>query len=73
VKFSVRPAILINSRVFTLEVNEGVNISPRGQMSPLGARGEVKNGYLAFVCDMQIHASASWYWQSNRRPFSHAG
>jgi hypothetical protein len=25
-------------------VNEGVNIPPRGQSSPLGARGEVKNG-----------------------------
>jgi hypothetical protein len=25
-------------------VNEGVNIPPRGQISPLGARGEVKNG-----------------------------
>jgi hypothetical protein len=27
-------------------VNEGVNIPPRGQISPLGARGEVKNGPL---------------------------
>jgi hypothetical protein len=25
-------------------VNEGVNIPPRAQLSPLGARGEVKNG-----------------------------
>jgi hypothetical protein len=25
-------------------VNEGVNITPRGQISPLGAGGEVKNG-----------------------------
>jgi hypothetical protein len=24
-------------------LDEGVNISPRGQISPLGARGEVKN------------------------------
>jgi hypothetical protein len=28
-------------------VNEGVNISLRGQISPLEARGEVKNGPLA--------------------------
>jgi hypothetical protein len=27
-------------------VNEGVNIPPRGQITPLGARGEVKNGLL---------------------------
>jgi hypothetical protein len=27
-------------------MNEGVNITPRGQISPLGARGEVKNGPL---------------------------
>jgi hypothetical protein len=25
-------------------VNEGVNFTPRGQLSPLGAKGEVKNG-----------------------------
>jgi hypothetical protein len=34
-------------------VNEGVNITPRGQISPLGAKftpgGEVKNGLLASV------------------------
>jgi hypothetical protein len=30
-------------------VNEGVNIPPRGQISPLGARGEVKNGPLILV------------------------
>jgi hypothetical protein len=28
-------------------VNKGVNIPPRGQISPLGVRGEVKNGPLA--------------------------
>jgi hypothetical protein len=57
VKFSVRPSILLNSReCSTLAVNEGVNIPPMGQISPLGAkitsrgevlpwgRGEVKNG-----------------------------
>jgi hypothetical protein len=27
-------------------VNKGVNIPPRDQISPLGARGEVKNGPL---------------------------
>jgi hypothetical protein len=49
VKFFVRPSILLNSRVFSLMgVNEGVNIRPRGQISPLGpgARSEVKNGPL---------------------------
>jgi hypothetical protein len=30
--------------VFTSAANEGVNIPPRGQISPLGDRGEVKNG-----------------------------
>jgi hypothetical protein len=29
-------------------VNEGVNIHPREQISPLGARGQVKNGPLVF-------------------------
>jgi hypothetical protein len=39
VKFSVRPSILPNSREFSpLGVNEGVNIIPRGQISPLGAK-----------------------------------
>jgi hypothetical protein len=46
VKFSVCPSILLNSRECSpLGVNEGVNIPPRGQISPLGAkftpRGEV--------------------------------
>jgi hypothetical protein len=51
VKYSVRPSIILNSRECSpLGVNEGVNIPPRGQISPLGAkfnpRGEVKNGPL---------------------------
>jgi hypothetical protein len=47
VKFSVCPSILLNGRKCSpLGVNEGVNISPRGQSSPLGAKGEVKNGPL---------------------------
>jgi hypothetical protein len=47
VKFFVRPSILLNSRECSpLGVNEGVNISPRRQISPLGARGKVKNGPL---------------------------
>jgi hypothetical protein len=38
VKFSVRPSILLNSReCLLLGVNKGVNISCRGQISPLGA------------------------------------
>jgi hypothetical protein len=45
VKFSVHASILLNSRECSpLGVNEGVKIPPRGQISPLGARGEVKNG-----------------------------
>jgi hypothetical protein len=51
VKFSVHPSIFLNSRERSpLGVNEGVNIPPRGPISPLGAkfplgaRGEVKNG-----------------------------
>jgi hypothetical protein len=45
VQFSVRPSILLNRRECSpLGVNKGVNIPPRGQISPLGARGEVKNG-----------------------------
>jgi hypothetical protein len=31
-------------------VNEGVNIPPRGQISLLGARGEVMNGPQLTVC-----------------------
>jgi hypothetical protein len=45
VKFSVRPSILLYSRECSpLGVNQVVNIPPRGQIAPLGARGEVKNG-----------------------------
>jgi hypothetical protein len=51
VKFSVCPSILLNSRQCSPRgVIEGMNIPPRGQISPLGAkftsRGEVKNGPL---------------------------
>jgi hypothetical protein len=39
VKFSVRPSILQNSRECSpLGVNEGVNIPPKGQISPLRAK-----------------------------------
>jgi hypothetical protein len=45
VKFSVHPSILLHCRECSpLRVNEGVNIPPRGQISPLGGRGEVNNG-----------------------------
>jgi hypothetical protein len=47
VNFSVRPSILLNNRECApLGVNEGVKIHPRGQISPLGTRGEVKNDPL---------------------------
>jgi hypothetical protein len=56
VKFSVQVSIhyfihsffiLLKSRECSpLGLNEGVNIPPRGKISPLGARGEVKNGPL---------------------------
>jgi hypothetical protein len=50
VKFSVRHYILQNSRKCSLlGVNEGMNIPPRGQISPLEARGEVKNGRLKLI------------------------
>jgi hypothetical protein len=54
VKFSVRPSILLNSRECSplgvnAGVNEGVNTPPRGQISPPGARGGVKNGPLIAV------------------------
>jgi hypothetical protein len=46
-KFSVYSSTLLNSiECSPLGVNEGVNISPSEQISPLGARGEVKNGPL---------------------------
>jgi hypothetical protein len=35
-------------------VNKGVNIPPRGQISPLGARGEVKNGPLVTLKPIQF-------------------
>jgi hypothetical protein len=38
-KFSVYPSILLNIRECSpLGVNEGVNIPPRGQITPLGAK-----------------------------------
>jgi hypothetical protein len=49
-KFSVHPSILLNSgECSPLGVNVGANISPRGQISPLEARGEVHNGPLKYV------------------------
>jgi hypothetical protein len=38
-------------------VKEGVNIPPWGQISPLGARGEVKNGTLLIysTCSVEVH------------------
>jgi hypothetical protein len=45
VKFSVRPFILLNSRECSpLGVNKGVSISPRGQISPLGAKFKFNTG-----------------------------
>jgi hypothetical protein len=46
VKFSVCPSTLLNNKECSpLGVNEGVNFTPRGQISPLGAkftpRGEI--------------------------------
>jgi hypothetical protein len=39
VKFSVRPSILLNYRECSpLVLNNGVNIPPRGQISPLGVK-----------------------------------
>jgi hypothetical protein len=48
VKFFVCPSILLNNKeCLPLGVNKGVvNFTPRGQISPLGARGEVKNAPL---------------------------
>jgi hypothetical protein len=47
IQFSVCPFIFLNSRECSpLGVNEGVKIPPRGLISPLSARGEVKNGPL---------------------------
>jgi hypothetical protein len=49
-KFSVCPSILLNNRKCShLGVNEGMNFEPRGQISPLGARGEVKNTPQVFT------------------------
>jgi hypothetical protein len=65
VKFSVRPPILLNSRECSpLGVNEGVNIPPRGQISPLGARGEVKNGPLVYLWIRKpLLPSSHWKWE----------
>jgi hypothetical protein len=39
VKFSVRPSILLsNKECSPLGVNEGVNFTPGGEISPLGAK-----------------------------------
>jgi hypothetical protein len=54
VKFSVHPSILLNNKEFSpLGVNEGVNFTPNGQISPLGARAEVKNGPQDFLLSEQ--------------------
>jgi hypothetical protein len=48
VKFSVHPSILLNSRESVFPgANKEVNISPSGQILPLGARGDVNNGPLS--------------------------
>jgi hypothetical protein len=60
VKLSVCPSILINNRECSpLGVNKGVNFTPRGQISPLGARGEVKNGPL-HCRNLQHFLPSSW-------------
>jgi hypothetical protein len=48
VTFSVRPSILLNNKVFTPGGELRGELTPRGQISPLGARGEVKNGPQSF-------------------------
>jgi hypothetical protein len=47
-------------------VNEGLNIPPRGQISPLVAKGEVKNGPLSTIqippsFDPSFHCTGE-YW-----------
>jgi hypothetical protein len=65
VKFSVRPSILLNRSVCsTMGVNEGMNIPPRGQLSPLGARGEVKNGPLVAQNSAIVSACGAWSFRS---------
>jgi hypothetical protein len=58
-KLSVRPSILLNSREYS---PLGVNITPRGQISPLGARDDVKNGPLG--CQM-VHLQKQKYQFEN--------
>jgi hypothetical protein len=73
VRLSVRPSILLNSwQCSPLGVNKGVNIPSRGHIShlgakftpgsssPLGARGEVKNGPLALLDFYVCHSLRNW-------------
>jgi hypothetical protein len=64
VKYSVCPSILLNNiECSPLGVNEGVNFTPRGQISPLGpgARGEVKNALKADVgCKLSTYLVAKF-------------
>jgi hypothetical protein len=51
--FSVCPSIILNSREYSpLGVKEGVHILPREKMSPLGARGNIRNGPLVSLLNL---------------------
>jgi hypothetical protein len=49
-------------------VNKGVNITPRGKNSPLGARGEVKNGPQGRVNKQGVGAMTSVPWVDALQP-----
>jgi hypothetical protein len=74
VKFSDRPSILLNNREYSpLGVNEGVNFTPRGQISPLGAWGEHKNGPQddqigRILADWVLVYSGQFFWKFNMQP-----
>jgi hypothetical protein len=66
VKFSVRPSILLNSRVFTPGVNEGVNIHPREQISPLGAKFTLRGEVLSWETGVKLRMALSRLAQRSR-------
>jgi hypothetical protein len=77
VKFSVHASIHLNSKECSpLGVNEGVNIQPRGQISPLGAKFTTKGEVHPWEPGVKLRMALSFIvsvFESNHANHSEKG